>query len=204
MASNFIAMCYAVAKKAGVDTSKMTPDEVVEWYNKQQRTNEAKGKATEIVKDYVVKTESKEKVKEIRTLINTLKDIKKVKTKELVNYISSLKPINLKIKDDEIIAEFDKFSGKKNVYGHGRSDTEGYNFKINNIEDLLKMIENSKYTYSKAETGKNTPQHKGVKEWHYFVNEIETEQGNFDLTVNVRDKGDHKFVYEVAFKKKKT
>ncbi len=53
MASNFVAMCYAVAKKSGVDTSKMTPEQVVEWYNKQQGKKEAKGKATELIKEFV-------------------------------------------------------------------------------------------------------------------------------------------------------
>ena len=37
MANKFVAMCYIVAKKAGVDTSKMDPDEVVEWYKEHNK-----------------------------------------------------------------------------------------------------------------------------------------------------------------------
>ncbi len=58
--ANFIALCYATAKKAGIDTSKMTPDEVVEWYNKQQGRTQAKGKASELVKAYVGTSKQKE------------------------------------------------------------------------------------------------------------------------------------------------
>ena len=32
----FIAVCYAAAKKAGVDTSKMSVDQVIDWYNKNK------------------------------------------------------------------------------------------------------------------------------------------------------------------------
>lgn len=44
MANAFIALCYATAKKAGVDTSRMSVDEVVEWYNKHKQHNETKDK----------------------------------------------------------------------------------------------------------------------------------------------------------------
>lgn len=58
--ANFIALCYATAKKAGIDTNQMTPDEVVEWYNKQQKTSQAKGKATKLIKEYVGASNPKE------------------------------------------------------------------------------------------------------------------------------------------------
>lgn len=37
MSKAFIAACYAAAKKAGVDTSKMSVDQVIDWYNKNKK-----------------------------------------------------------------------------------------------------------------------------------------------------------------------
>ena len=148
-----------------------------------------------------VKTESQLTKKDaVKHLIETLKKIKNVKIKEIHSFIKSLNPIKLQIKDDEIIAEFDKFTADKNVFSIGNSDIEGYNYKLSNVEKLPSYIEGSKYKYSKAETGKSARQHKGVKEWHYFSKEV----GDYNITVNVRDKGANKYIYEVSFKKKKT
>lgn len=132
-------------------------------------------------------------------LVNTLKKIKNIKLKEIHTFIKSLEPISLRMNGDEIIAEFDKFTADKNVYGHGKSDKAGYDYKINNPQELPLMIKQSKYSYSKPEIGKKKPAHSGVKEWHYF----QKDYGNFNVVVNVRDKGNRKFVYEVILKKKK-
>lgn len=140
----------------------------------------------------------------MKHLVNTLKKIKKAKIKEIHSFIKSLNPVKLQINDNEIIAEFDKFTADKNVFTIGNSDIEGYNYKLSNIDKLPSHVEDSKYRYSKDETGKNTRQHKDVKKWHYFANEIDTELGKFNITVNVRDKGENKYIYEVTFKKKKT
>lgn len=150
------------------------------------------------------KSEDVRKSEAIKHLIDTLKKIKKIKTKELHNYIRSLNPVKLQINDGEIIAEFDRFSADKNIYGQGRSDKSGYDYKLSNPTQIPKIVESSKYSYSQKEQGKDTQQHKGVKQWHYFTNEIQTENGNFNVVVNVRDKGENQFVYEIAIKKKKT
>jgi hypothetical protein len=76
------------------------------------------------------------------------------------------------------------------------------NYKLSNIDKLSSHIESTKYSYSKPESGKTTRPHKGVKQWHYFVNKINTDDGEFDITVNVRDKGKDKYIYEVIFKRK--
>ena len=39
-------------------------------------------------------------------------------------------------------------------------------------DDYYQIASESKYNYSKSETGKNKPTHDGVREWHYFVNDI--------------------------------
>ena len=141
---------------------------------------------------------------QIEHLIKTLKKIRQVKLKELVNYIRTLEPIKLTINENEIVAKFDKYSADKNVYGIGNSDVNGYNYKLSHIKDLPRYIQNSKYSYSKSEKGKNTRQHKGVKQWHYFNNKLVTDEGTYKITINVRDKGTNQYIYEVAFKKIKT
>ena len=148
----------------------------------------------------VISNESEQKKDAIKHLIEGLKEIKRIKQKELVDYIKNLKPISLKINENEIIAEFDAFGARKNVYAWGNSDSKGFEYKLSHIEDLPKIIQESKYLRSKAEDGKSSIQHKGVKQWHYFINTIETDKGNFDITVNVRDKGNKNFIYEVSFR----
>lgn len=97
------------------------------------------------------------------------------------------------------VAKFDKYATQKNIYTRGTSTHEGYLFKLNNIHNLPSYIESSKYAYSKQEIGKTSRQHQGVKEWHYFINEILTSEGEFNITINVRDKGNNQFIYEVSF-----
>lgn len=138
----------------------------------------------------------------IQKLVNVLEKVKKVKIKELHNYIRNLKPVKLKINQNEIIAQFDKYSADKNIYTIGNSDKEGFNEKLKNIKKLPEYIETSNYSNSKKEKGKTIKQHKDVKQWHYFINQVKTDNGEFDITVNVRDKGENKYVYEVSFKKK--
>ncbi len=141
-----------------------------------------------------------EKSEQIQKLVRTLKQIKKIKLKELVDYVKGLKPIKLQVKDDEILAEFDSFTAKKNIYSRSNSDYEGQKFKIENIKNLSNYIQTSSYLKSTLEKGKDSPQHKGVKMWHYFKNKIQTDKGVFDITINIRDKGMHQYIYEVAFK----
>lgn len=114
--------------------------------------------------------------------------------------VESFQPVELEINDRTILAAFDRYSAKKNVYTRGNSTHRGFTFKINNIKELPKFIQDSSYAYSKKETGKDTKQHKGVKEWHYFKNDIQVGDEKYDVIINVRDKGDKQFVYEVTFK----
>lgn len=158
----------------------------------------------EAISSHFSKIENKEKIDAVQHLITTLKSIKKKKIKDIHEYIKNLEPISLKINDNEIVAEFDKFTADKNVYKPGNSDYEGFNYKLENIKELPQIIKNSNYSHSKSELGKTTRQHKGVKQWHYFINQINTDKGTFNVTINIRDKGNNQFVYEVAFKKKKT
>lgn len=130
-------------------------------------------------------------------------NLSKEEIKQLVKDIQSLKPIKLKIRDREILAEFDKYCAEKNIYTMGRSDSDGFNFKLANINKIPEFIESSKYDHSTAEIGKTKKQHKDVKEWHYFINKIKDTKETFDMVVNIRDKGINQYVYEISFKKKR-
>ena len=143
---------------------------------------------------------SNNKKEQVVKLVQTLNEVKKIKIKELVDLIESFQPIELEINDRTILAAFDKYSAKKNVYTRGNSTQKGFTFKINNIKELPSFIKNSSYDYSKLEKGKDTKQHKGVKEWHYFKNNVQVGDEKYDVVINVRDKGDKQFVYEVIFR----
>lgn len=165
-----------------------------------------KNKETNYTIEQTLREEEKinSKKENIKRLVQVLKQIKKIKVKELFDIIRNFDSVNLSTDDKELIAEFDKYTANKNIYGHGKSDKEGYIYKLNNIHSIPKIIKTSQYNYSKKEIGKNTPQHKDVKSWHYFTNEIKTDKGDFNVIVNIRDKGNKQFVYEVAIKRKKT
>ena len=150
-----------------------------------------------------------EKKDAYQRLATTLKKVAESKLKmpkpkmaDLVKKIMNFEPIKLKIGDREIIAEFDRYGARENFYGDKISDRAGYNFKKNNVEKLPEYIRTSTYAYSSPEKGKNSDAHKGVIEWHYFINEIQTNEGIFDINVNVRDKGKNQFVYLITFNKR--
>ncbi len=158
----------------------------------------------------------RQKQEAVQSLVNVLKNASYVKSnnnssniktklsnKQLVDKIMSFQPIELQIGDRTIIAKFDKYTAKKNVYERNRSDNKGFAYKKDNVEQLPTIIKYSTYFKSEPESGKNKPAHKGVKEWHYFVNQIDTSNGRFDVVINIRDKGNEQFVYEVAIRKQK-
>lgn len=128
--------------------------------------------------------------------------IKILNKKELVQKLMKFEPITLKLNDKTITARFDKYGAKKNVYSIENSDIEGYTYKLQHIDELPNIISSSTFARSSPEKGKDTPQHKGVKEWHYFINKVKSENEEFNVLINIRDKGNDQYVYEVAFNKK--
>ncbi|MGN0961871.1 MAG: hypothetical protein ACI4PF_06725 [Christensenellales bacterium] len=189
MSNTFMAMVYSTLKEHGVDTSDMTPTECVKKFN------ELNGK------DNLKKEEiDNNKKEQITKLVQTLNELKKIKLKELVDLIKNFQPVELEINDKKILAAFDKYSAEKNLYTRGNSTHKGFTFKLNNIKELPQFIKDSTYAYSKKEIGKNTRQHKGVKDWHYFKKDVQVGDDKYDVVINVRDKGDKQYVYEVTFK----
>lgn len=140
----------------------------------------------------------------IKHLVETLKKIRNIKVKEIHSFIKSLDPISLQINGDEIIAEFDRYTADKNLYKPGNSDNDGFRYKLEHFKEFPEFIKDSKYNKTKSETGKDTKQHKGVDSWHYFRKEISTDKGAFKITINIRNKSDRHFIYEVSLQKKKT
>ena len=145
-----------------------------------------------------------EKISQMQRLVDVLNKIKKIKIKEMHTFIKSLQPINLQINGDEIFAEFDEFTADKNIYKPGNSDVDGFSYKLEHYKEFPEFIKNSNYIKSKSETGKSTKQHKGVDSWHYFRKDISTDKGVFNITINIRNKKNRHFIYEVSLKKKKT
>ena len=85
MANAFIALCYATAKKAGVDTSKMSVDEVVEWYNKHKQHNETKDKLKQSISKVKETQDSKNKTSDNKKTNQNAKPIKK--HKDIVDFV---------------------------------------------------------------------------------------------------------------------
>ncbi|MBQ8443769.1 MAG: hypothetical protein IJX25_00235 [Clostridia bacterium] len=151
-----------------------------------------------------------EKKDAYQRLATTLKKIAESKLKvskpkmaDLVNKIMNFEPIKLNIGDREILAEFDKYGAKKIVWGKSENEKDyDRKIKLKNIDNLPQYIKTSTYLRSAAEEGKTTDAHKGVKEWHYFINELDTNKGKFNIQIDIRDKGKNQYVYFVTFKRK--
>ena len=134
--------------------------------------------------------------------VEDVKQRRKERNKQLVHTIKNFDPIPLKIGDKEILAEFDTFTAKKNIFARGKSDQEGYLWKRKHVEQLPKILNNIRYLRSDKEKGKNTPQHKGVKQWHYFKLKVRDGKNKHNMLVNVREKNNKYYVYEIAITKR--
>ena len=123
--------------------------------------------------------------------------------KKLANIIKSFKPIQLKIGDKEILAEFDKFTAKKNIYNKKIRDRVGFKWKKEHIEQLPKILKNVKYWKPSLEQGKITPAHIGVKQWHYFRLKLRDKKKKYNMLVNVREKNNKFYIYEIEITQRK-
>ena len=71
-------------------------------------------------------------------------------------------------------------------------------------DDYYEIAAESTYNYSKSEMGKTSPTHEGVKQWHYFINDIlfqeyeEKETTPYRVTINVKERSDGEFVYSFS------
>ncbi len=76
-------------------------------------------------------------------------------------------------------------------------------------EDYYQIASEASYNYSKDEAGDKNKAHNGVREWHYFINDIlfqeygEEETLPYTVTVNIKERPDGTFVYSFNAEKQK-
>lgn len=104
-------------------------------------------------------------------------------------------------------ATINYISAKKAMYGDKKSDAKGYNAKINVGADgnYFELVENSIYDHSSTEIGKKTNSdiHDNVNQWDYYIKTIMVDNNIFDVLINVADKGNNQYVYDVTLNSKK-
>ncbi len=149
----------------------------------------------------------------------TPKSAKSQKILSLIQNVWSKQPIPLRItKNGEtrtILAQFDPTVPENTRARSDATKLAGGN-KIGNAgerrvamdltDDYPRIIKDSTYDATKPESGKQLSTHEGVKEWHYFVNDIlvsEFEGGAetpYRATINIKEKEDGNFVYSFSVK----
>ena len=102
-------------------------------------------------------------------------------------------------------AKFEYRDVSKNIYGYDDSDPNGKDAKINvgADGDIFELVENSKYSHSEIERGKDQRMHRGVTYWDYFIKTVQIDGSVFDLTANIRKKPDGEFVYNIELTENK-
>ena len=101
-----------------------------------------------------------------------------------------------------LYARFDDEDISKNIYGDKKSSKAGLRAKINlgADGDIFDLVERTRYAGSSRERGKQTPAHKDVTGWEYFVKKVRIDGRAFDLLANVRKKPDGEYVYSIQLK----
>lgn len=133
----------------------------------------------------------------------------------LIQNVWSKKPISLVVQDADgrartIEARFDPTydasSGKRSdasklMGGNRHGSGSEQRVTLDLADDYYEIAAKSTYNYSKSEMGKPSATHEGVKQWHYFINDIlfqeygEKETTPYRVTINVKERSDGEFVY---------
>lgn len=136
----------------------------------------------------------------------------------LIQNVWSKKPISLVVRNADgstrtIDAKFDPTYSEvrgvqtdaKKLMGGNRHGTSGeQRVTLDLADDYYEIAAESTYNYSKSETGKASATHDGVKQWHYFINDIlfqeygEKETTPYRVTINVKERSDGEFVYSFS------
>ena len=136
----------------------------------------------------------------------------------LIQNVWSKKPISLVVRDADgrartIEARFDpvyieeegvQTDAKKLMGGNRHGNAAEQRVTLDLADDYYEIAAESTYNYSKSETGKSSATHKGVKQWHYFINDIlfqeygEKEITPYRVTINVKERSDGEFVYSFS------
>lgn len=147
---------------------------------------------------------------------------KLAKSKVILEYIQNVwskKPISLKITDTDgsqrtILAQFDptydpeiRGDASKIAGGNRHGNAVEQRVTLDLGPDYYDILSESTFHYSKPEIGKDAEVHRGVKTWHYFVDEIYfAEKGSqdfqpFTVSINVKEKANGNFVYSFSAEK---
>ena len=136
----------------------------------------------------------------------------------LIQNVWSKKPISLVVRDADgstrtIEARFDptyieeegvQTDAKKLMGGNRHGTSSEQRVTLDLADDYYEIAAESTYNYSKSEMGKPSATHKGVKQWHYFINDIlfqeygEKETTPYRVTINVKERSDGEFVYSFS------
>lgn len=155
--------------------------------------------------------------------IGTPKSAKAARVLELIQTVWSKNPIDLVITETgnerHIQAKFDPAyddsgnipsDASKLMGGNRHSTSKEQRVTLDLADDYYQIASESRYNYSKAETGKSTATHNDVKTWHYFINDImfqeygETKLTPYRVTINVKEKTDGNFVYSFSAEQDKS
>ena len=146
---------------------------------------------------------------------NTPKAKKSERVIRLIQDVWSKNPIDLVVENEDgsksvIKAEFDpRFDEGENTRSDAaklaagnRHGTAGEKrVTLNLADDFYRIIQESTYSGSKAETGKKSDTHAGVNMWRYFVNPIlymersGDETTPYTVSIDVKQKDNGNFVY---------
>lgn len=136
----------------------------------------------------------------------------------LIQNVWSKKPISLVVQDADgstraIEAKFDptfdkgentRTDASKLMGGNRHGSASEQRVTLDLADDYYEIAAESTYNYSKSEMGKTSPTHEGVKQWHYFINDIlfqeygEKETTPYRVTINVKERSDGEFVYSFS------
>ncbi|MBQ9347251.1 MAG: hypothetical protein IJT94_07940 [Oscillibacter sp.] len=145
----------------------------------------------------------------------TPKSAKAARILSLIQDVWSKKPIDLIVKNSDgttrtIQAHFDptysenervRTDAAKLMMGNRHGSASEQRVTLDLADDYYQIASDSSHNYSKEETGKTSATHQGVRQWHYFINDImfqeygQKETSPYRVTVNVKEKDDGSFVY---------
>ena len=136
----------------------------------------------------------------------------------LIQNVWSKKPIPLTVRNKDgstrtIKAQFDptydaesgaRSDASKLMGGNRHGSAAEQRVTLDLADDYYEIAAESTFNYSKKETGKSSVTHKGVNQWHYFINDIlfqeygEKESTPYRVTINVKERSDGEYVYSFS------
>ena len=136
----------------------------------------------------------------------------------LIQNVWSKKPIPLTVRNEDgstrtIKAQFDptydaesgaRSDASKLMGGNRHGSAAEQRVTLDLADDYYEIAAESTFNYSKKETGKSSVTHKGVNQWHYFINDIlfqeygEKESTPYRVTINVKERSDGEYVYSFS------